>query len=110
CDNVDDSDDDGVADIYDACPGFDDRQDLDQDGIPDGCDNCPRNPVVDQYDGDGDGYGLPCDCDDQNPAVNPDADEYCNGIDDNCDGVADGYTSADAKRYWVDADGDGHGD
>ena len=110
CDNVDDSDDDGVVDIYDVCPGFDDTLDTDADGIPDDCDNCPLNPVTDQYDGDGDGYGLPCDCDDNDPTVNPDADEYCNGIDDDCDGYTDDYTSIDAQTFWVDADGDGHGD
>lgn len=51
--------------------------------------------VVDPcIDGDGDGYGTPgdesCpngpeeDCDDSDPAINPGAEEICNGIDDNC--------------------------
>ena len=35
-----DSDNDGVCDSNDACPGFDDNIDSDGDGIPDGCDNC----------------------------------------------------------------------
>ncbi len=55
-------------------------------------------------DADGDGHGDPetssCtpvagyvslggDCDDQSTSVNPDAADLCNGIDENCDGVAD---------------------
>lgn len=53
-------------------------------------------------DQDGDGFDLSQDCDDLNPAVNPDAPELCNGIDDNCDGVVDeGCVSCS------DADSDG---
>ena len=40
-------------------------------------------------DADGDTYDSTVDCDDENPFVNPGADEECNGIDDNCDGVID---------------------
>ena len=37
-----DTDNDGVADCFDICPGFDDNLDTDGDGTPDGCDddNC----------------------------------------------------------------------
>ena len=52
---------------------------------------------------DGDGYapnpcgfGLPGDCDDTDPAVNPGAEEVCgDGIDNNCDGVVDEDCSCD---------------
>ncbi|MFC1888275.1 M14 family zinc carboxypeptidase [Thermodesulfobacteriota bacterium] len=57
-------------------------------------------------DGDGDGFasescgGL--DCDDSDPAVNPEADEACDGADNDCDGIiddadqdADGYIDQD---------------
>ena len=41
-----DSDDDGVPDTCDICPGFDDRVDIDGDGVPDGCDtDCSGFPV-----------------------------------------------------------------
>ncbi len=43
-----------------------------------------------EMDDDGDGLSEnEGDCDDTDPAVSPDATEYCNGIDDNCDGVVD---------------------
>ena len=47
------------------------------------------------------------DCDDEDPAVNPDATEACNDLDDNCDGAADENVG---DTYWTDADGDGYGD
>ncbi|MGB0714754.1 MAG: right-handed parallel beta-helix repeat-containing protein, partial [Phycisphaerae bacterium] len=65
-----DSDGDGVADGCDQCPGFDDSLDLDDDGITDGCDNCAFVPNPDQTDSDGDGDGDACDCDDGAVASN----------------------------------------
>ncbi len=54
-------------------------------------------------DDDGDGWTeAQGDCDDNNPNVNPNVDEYANGIDDNCDGTIDEGTD----RY--DDDGDGY--
>jgi PKD repeat protein len=41
-----DSDNDGVCDAHDQCPGFDDRKDSDGDGIPDGCDKCESKTAV----------------------------------------------------------------
>jgi alpha-tubulin suppressor-like RCC1 family protein len=66
----------------------------------------------DLEDDDGDGFAdMACggaDCDDRNAAVHPGALELCDGLDNDCDGVADG---ADAMAMWyLDLDGDGYGD
>lgn len=60
-------------------------------------------PEVDQ---DGDGYGESVDCDDANPAVHPDAEELCDGVDDDCDGGVDEDV---VPQWWPDVDGDGFG-
>ena len=96
-------------------------------------DNC--NGMVDEGatrtvypDADGDGYGargatarmvmgcaLPAgfaetntDCDDTARMVNPAATELCDGIDNNCDGVAD--NGGIGGTFYRDSDGDGRGD
>lgn len=50
------------------------------------------------------------DCNDEDPAINPEASEICNGKDDNCDGEVDNVDEADQVTYYRDADGDGYGD
>ena len=50
------------------------------------------------------------DCDDDDPQVNPDADEVCDEVDNNCDGEVDEDSALDATTWYEDADGDGHGD
>jgi len=59
-------------------------------------------------DADGDGYGGDSDCDDASAAVHPGADERCDGLDNDCDGVID-EDPVDGEVFFVDADGDGHG-
>lgn len=50
------------------------------------------------------------DCDDTNPNTNPIAQELCNGIDDNCNGLIDEGETPDGTIYYIDMDGDGFGD
>jgi len=67
------------------------QQDQDGDNVVEVDDNCMFTSNPSQDDLDGDLVGPPCDCDDNNAAVTPAADEQCsNGIDDDCDGLADG--------------------
>lgn len=79
--------------------------------------NCDKVDLsCDDVDNDGDGMTeTQGDCDDNDPEVKkthtiPDV---CDGKDNNCDGITDGNTDGvaadDAKTFYVDADGDGHG-
>ncbi len=49
------------------------------------------------------------DCDDDDAAVHPGADERCNGVDDDCDGLED-EDPIDAPTWYPDADEDDYGD
>ena len=60
-------------------------------------------------DNDGDGYPASEDCDDTNPDIYPFADEYCDGVDNDCDGDTDESTAVDAATWYIDEDGDGYG-
>ena len=60
-------------------------------------------------DADGDGYDELVDCDDENEAVHPDADEVCDGLDNDCDGTFD-LDVVDGDTFYTDGDGDGYGD
>ncbi len=49
------------------------------------------------------------DCDDQGESVHPEAEEACNGRDDDCDGAVDRPGCQACTAYYLDADGDGFG-
>ncbi len=108
------------AGATEACDGLDE----DCDGVTDeegasGCTSYHR-------DWDGDGYGsevtrclcapsgkytatLGGDCNDVSPSVHPDAQEKCNGTDDDCDGEMDEEGATGCVTYYEDADRDGYG-
>jgi len=68
--------------------------------------NCDGSVGYADYDGDG---AAACeDCDDTNPLAYPDADEICNDVDDDCDGLVD-YFAVDETTWYEDADNDGYG-
>ncbi len=98
-------------------------------GVDDDCDDAVDEELAQTWyaDADADGYGDPdssteaCDpgsgwvadsrdCDDGDPAVHPDAEELCNGIDDDCDDATDEDDAADAGTWYADDDDDGYGD
>ncbi len=60
-------------------------------------------------DDDGDGFTSDVDCRDDDPAIHPDADELCDGVDHNCDGLAQ-FDAVDGTTVYLDGDGDGFGD
>jgi hypothetical protein len=49
------------------------------------------------------------DCDDADPNISPLAQEFCDGVDNNCDGQTDPASSLDAATWYSDADNDGYG-
>ncbi len=99
-------------------------------GLDDDCDGDTDEEAVDALawylDADDDRFGDPAsvtwscavvsghrtesgDCDDSDPAINPGAEEHCNGVDDDCDGETDEADAVDADTWYVDADSDGWG-
>lgn len=114
----------GLARVYHMGP------DVDGDGIvaSDDCDDSDASvagPTAMLYaDVDGDGHGDPgsqalvcdgavgyavdsTDCDDANAAVHPDADEICDGLDNDCEGTVD-VGAIDMGTWYPDADADGY--
>ncbi len=125
-DGVDDTSDCNDLDIY-IFPGAAETC----DGLDNDCDGAiDEDPAVGapiwHADDDQDGYGNPAawvasctgpigwiadgtDCDDLRPDVYPGAEEFCSGIDENCDGTIDNDDATDAPVWNIDADLDGYG-
>ncbi len=66
-----------------------------------------EEPTETYMDSDGDGYFSDEDCDDNNSAVFPTAEEICDGLDNDCDSEVDEEI---LTTYYSDSDGDGFGD
>ena len=117
--------DDNDNDIYPGAVEYCNTEDDNCDGTID------EDSAVDASlwyaDVDTDGYGDPSisvaacsqppgytednmDCNDDDININPDAVEYCNSVDDNCDGTIDEDTAVDALIWYGDFDEDGYGD
>jgi len=112
-----DTDEDGIADCM--------ENDKDGDGLADGVDNCPGVFNPKQEDHDFDNFGDSCDADDDNDKVPdgtdcaplddevyPEAEEICDGKDNDCNYLVDeGFvdTDGDGWRDCVDDDDDNDG-
>ncbi len=97
------------------------------DGIDNDCDGTIDEDVKDDFyaDADGDGFGseesveacevpdgysvVSGDCDDAEAESYPGNVEYCDDIDNNCDGQIDEDSALDTVVWYGDADGDGYG-
>jgi hypothetical protein len=102
--NGGDDDCDGDIDEDDAADASDWYADADTDGYGDATNSLSACSAPSGYVADA------TDCDDTTDAVNPGADELCNGGDDDCDGTVDEDDAADALTWYADGDGDGYGD
>ena len=120
---------DADPEVYPGAAEVCNQQDDDCDGVED--DGFDVATYYADIDGDGFGSVYPSvsvcggppsgfvsnadDCNDDDDAIHPDADEICNaGIDDNCDGVSDDADPATLEStkdvFYEDADSDGFGD
>jgi len=97
-----------AGDCDDGDPGI--HPDAAEDDCTDPVDyNCDGS--VGYADADGDGSPACEDCNDSDENVSPDMAEVCNdGVDDDCDGEADGAGALGESTWYADTDGDLHGD
>ena len=114
--------DDNNAGVFPGAVEVCDEVDQDCDGA---VDEAASDATTWYADVDGDGFGdegqpvddceqppsaVPdaTDCDDEDADTNPSAREYCDSVDDDCDGMID-EDALDALTFYLDQDGDGFG-
>jgi hypothetical protein len=119
--DCDDGDSASYPDGTEVCDGADN----DCDGSTDPDDSVDATTWYE--DSDGDSYGdsssssVSCstptgkvtdatDCDDTDSSVYPGATEYCDELDNDCDGTVDEDSATDTSTWYMDADSDEYGD
>jgi hypothetical protein len=107
-------------------PGASETCDSEDDDCDGSVDESATDATAYYDDDDGDGYGdaaavtLSCsalsgkvtnsgDCNDATASASPVDTEYCDGIDNDCDGATDEASAADVDTWYLDADSDGYG-
>ncbi len=103
CDGVD-NDCDSTVDEDDASDALTWYADSDGDSFGDAGSTTPACTEPSGYISDA------TDCDDSDSAVNPDAEELCDGVDNDCDSTIDEDDASDALTWYADDDGDSYGD
>ncbi len=103
CDGVDE-DCDGEIDESDAVDALTWYADVDEDGYGD---PLVSQPACSQPAGT---MGNDADCDDLSADVNPASAEFCDLVDNNCDGEVDETSAVDTTTFYADFDGDSYGD
>ena len=131
-----DQDGDGFTELTGDCDDLDanvhpDALEVCANGIDDNCngeedEDGATSGRVWYIDLDGDGYGsdvftqMACsqpdgfaaekwDCQEDNAEIHPGAQEVCDAVDNDCDGVVDEGSAVDATTWYPDRDGDGFG-
>ncbi len=119
CDECNDEDGAVFPGAVEVCNGVDDDCDGTVDGeLADGASTWYQDLDADGF-GDDTVITIACDqptgylptagdCDDHDDDIRPDADEVCDGDDNDCDGEID--EEGGTTPYYTDADGDGYGD
>jgi hypothetical protein len=105
-------DDDTAGDDDDTAGDDDDSAGDDDDSVGDDDTSSDDDDAAEGPDEDGDGYAPVSaggtDCNDSDPTVSPAGLEFCDGVDNDCDGDIDD-DPIDGSTWHLDSDSDGYG-